>query len=383
MIDFPPRLPNMAFLKRAALFLTITAAVFLLIEGCSSTILVLHEWTQRPSRSPVSRYDALLGWVTKPSLSLPDSWSGSGIHTNAQGFRGQSNIARHIPSGRIRVLCSGDSFAFSEQVGDDEAWCQLLMRLDERLETVNFGESGYGVDQAYLRYVRDTAPLEYNIHLFTFIGGDLTRMGRTDHYGYAKPYFQLESDTLVVKGVPVPRALPSVTRFSTWLSERLQSLQLGARITRRASSTFASERTTGSERMELARKRIAPLAKQVFHEVQRLNKEKNSVAVFVYLPTEMELDETLPWTSSCISCETWRPWIAAAMDSLGYNFIDLTPALREVPLDTAVRFFIPEDGHYTAAGNAWVAESLYERLRSLPDVAPLLESPKDSEDVAN
>ena len=71
------------------------------------------------------------------------------------------------------------------------------------------------------------------------------------------------------------------------------------------------------------------------------------------------------------------------MDSLGYNFIDLTPALREVPWDTAIRFFIPGDGHYSAAGNAWVAESLYDRLRNLPDVASLLESPEDSVDGAN
>ncbi len=194
----------LGLVKRVALFLTITAAVFLLIEGCSTTILVLHEWTRRSSSGPVRRYDPLLGWVTNPSLSLPDFWSGSGLHTNAQGFRGQSDIARHIPSGRIRVLCSGDSFAFSEQVGDDEAWCQLLTRLDERLETVNFGQSGYGVDQAYLRYVRDTAPLEYDLHLFTFIGPDLTRMGRTDHHGYAKPYFQLEADTLVGGEPPDP-----------------------------------------------------------------------------------------------------------------------------------------------------------------------------------
>ncbi len=135
--------------------------------------------------------------------------------------------------------------------------------------------------------------------------------------------------------------------------------------------------------MDLERERIAPLTKQIFRQVQQLNEEKNSVAVFVYLPLEPDLDETLPWPDSCEACETWRPWVGAVMDSLGYNFIDLTPALREIPLDTAIRFFIPGDGHYSVAGNAWVAESLYERLRGLPDVAPLLESPKHSEDAAN
>ncbi len=362
-------------LKRAALFMTITVSVFLLVEGCSSTLLALREWTQRSSGSTIRHYDPLLGWVTDTSLSRPQLWSGSGLHTNAQGFRGRSDIASRVPAGRIRVLCSGDSFAFGEQVGDDEAWCHLLTRQDQRLETVNFGLSGYGVDQAYLRYRRDTAPLEYSVHLFTFIGPDFTRVGKRDHHGYAKPYFELEDDTLVVEGVPVPRALPRLTRFSTWVSQHVRSLELGSRIARRITGTFSSQPASRSERMELERERIAPLAKQIFRQVQQLNEEKNSVAVFVYLPLEPEFDETLPWADSCEACETWRPWVEAVMDSLGYNFIDLTPALREVPWDAAIGFFIPGDGHYSAAGNAWVAESLYDHLRSLPDVAPLLEPP--------
>jgi hypothetical protein len=370
-------------IKRAALFMTITVSVFLLVEGGSSTLIVLREWTQRPSGSTIRRYDPLLGWVTKPSLSLPQLWNGSGLHTNSQGFRGQQDIAGRVPDGRIRVLCSGDSFAFGEQVGDDEAWCQRLTQQDERLETVNFGLSGYGIDQAYLRYIRDTAPLEYDIHLFTFISADFTRVGMRDHHGYAKPYFQLENDTLVVEGVPVPRALPKLTRFSTWVSQHVRSLQLGSRLARRITGTFSSQPPSRSRRTELERERIAPLVKQIFRQVQRLNEEKNSVAVFVYLPLEQEFDETLPWADSCEACETWRPWVGAVMDSLGYNFIDLTPALRGVPWDTAIRLFIPGDGHYSAAGNAWVAESLYDHLRSLPDVAPLLESPQDSADGAN
>jgi len=373
----------MVLLKRVSLFLAITAVVFLLIEGCSSTVLVLHEGTRRPSGSSLRHHDPLLGWVANPSLSRPGLWSGSGFHTNSQGFRGQSEISSRVQTGRIRVLCSGDSFALGQHVGDDEAWCQLLTQLDQRLETVNIGEPGYGIDQAYLRYVHDTAPLEYDIHLFTFIGPDFTRVDKSDHYGYAKPYFQLEADTLVVKGVPVPRVLPGLRRLSTWLSENVRSLRLGNRIAGQVSSTFGPEPLGRKERMELERQRVAPLAKQVFRQVRQLNEEKNSVAVFVYLPLESELDETLPWASSCESCKIWRPWVVSVMDSLGYNFIDLTPALREVPLDTAVRFFLPGDGHYSVAGNAWVAESLYDRMHRLPEVAPLLESPQDSADAKN
>jgi hypothetical protein len=373
----------MAPLRRVALFMTITISVFFLVEGCSSSLLALREWTKRPPGSTIRHHDPLLGWVTDTSLSRPALWSGSGLHTNSQGFRGQSEIADLVPAGRIRVLCSGDSFAFGEQVGDDEAWCQLLTQQDRRLETVNLGLSGYGIDQAYLRYRRDTEPLEYDIHLFTFIGPDLTRVGERDHSGYAKPYFELENDTLVVRGVPVPSALPRLTRISTWLTEHVRSLEFGSRIARRLGSMLSSESAPRFERIDLERDRIAPLAKQIFHQVQQLNEKKNSVAVFVYLPLEQEFDETLPWADSCEACKTWRPWMGAVMDSLGYNYIDLTPALREVPWKEAISFFIPGDGHYSAAGNAWVAETLYDYLRDLPEVAPLLESRQDSAHDAN
>jgi hypothetical protein len=52
-----------------------------------------------------------------------------------------------------------------------------------------------------------------------------------------------------------------------------------------------------------------------------------------------------------------------------HNLGDLTPALREVPWDGAIRFFVPGMGAYSAAGNAWVAETLCDHLRSLPVAA--------------
>ena len=362
-------------LGQAALFVTITLALLMLLEGCSSTLLVFREWSQRPTSSTIRRYDPLLGWVMLPSLSRPDVWDGAGLRTNSRGFRGQHETSDRVPPGRIRVLCSGDSFALGERVGDEQAWCQRLTELDPRLETVNFGQSGYGIDQVYLRYVRDTAPLDYHMHLFTFIATDIRRTGEKDHHGYAKPYLELDADTLAVRGVPVPRVLPRLTRFSTWLSDHFRTLEVGGRIARRVTRIFASGPTAPADPEDLELQRIGPVAKELFRQTQMRNEEKNSVAVFVYLPVERELGEVAWWATSCRSCEIWRPWVTAVMDSVGYNFIDLTPALQGVPLDTAIRFFIPGDGHYSAAGNEWVAETLYDRLQQLPDVAALLASP--------
>jgi hypothetical protein len=71
------------------------------------------------------------------------------------------------------------------------------------------------------------------------------------------------------------------------------------------------------------------------------------------------------------------------MDTLELPFIDLTPALRSVPVSRAATFFIPERrrsrGHYTEAGNEWVAEMLYSRLKEISQIRTLLagiESPQ-------
>src|SRR5262249_57725400 len=97
------------------------------------------------------QYDPDLGWVTAPQKDLPDlDGPGMSVRTNAQGFRNTHAISLAVPAGKVRLLCSGDSFTFGYSVGNEHTWCQRLEALDPRFETVNLGVNGYGVDQAYL-----------------------------------------------------------------------------------------------------------------------------------------------------------------------------------------------------------------------------------------
>lgn len=69
------------------------------------------------------------------------------------------NGARRSPAypqpGNECVSIYGDSFAWGDEVDDENAWPNLLSR---RLgcRVANFGVGGYGVDQAYLRYLNNT-----------------------------------------------------------------------------------------------------------------------------------------------------------------------------------------------------------------------------------
>jgi hypothetical protein len=99
-----------------------------------------------------------------------------------------------------------------------------------------------------------------------------------------------------------------------------------------------------------------------------LSAEKGIVSIFVFLPTENNIGGDT----------AWHRWVVATMDTLGLPFLDLTPALRNLPAPRLATFFIPDSsraaGHYAEAGNEWVAEVLYDHLLETPRIQELLDS---------
>lgn len=119
------------------------------------------------------------------------------------------------------MICSGDSFTLGYGVRDDETWCHQLMQLDDRLETVNMGQGGYGFDQAYLWFRRDGVRLAHHVQVFAFISDDFRRMERVEFIGYAKPVLRVVGDSLRVDNVPVPRRGYGVASWFTRNAEPL------------------------------------------------------------------------------------------------------------------------------------------------------------------
>lgn len=90
------------------------------IEGLASYILIARNAIETESLSArrFTKYDATLGWVNEPNIFLPDLY-GPGIYlrTNAQQFRANHDTPDLVAQGKIRVVCSGDSFM--EGITDD------------------------------------------------------------------------------------------------------------------------------------------------------------------------------------------------------------------------------------------------------------------------
>jgi hypothetical protein len=145
--------------------------VWLAIEGIAWVGGVLLSrrgllYAPQPSsgyESYLSRRDPVLGWPPPAAFGTDgkhDEWG--------------SRIIPAFADGRDAcVSLYGDSYAWSEEVGPEDAWSNVLSAL-LGCRVSNYGVGGYGTDQAYLRFsrnARDTAPIVVLAHF----PGDIVR----------------------------------------------------------------------------------------------------------------------------------------------------------------------------------------------------------------
>jgi hypothetical protein len=353
-------------IKRAAIGVVLAVVAIIGAEGASSLFMLAVEARSvepPPANFRQAVHDTLLGWVGLPNLAIADNWgSQTPLTTNAEGLR----IHRPAPatggaSGEQRILCSGDSFTYGAGVGDDDTFCARLEHAMPGVRTVNIAHSGYGIDQMYLRYLRDGGRYPHQVHLFGFIWHDFERMTMETFFGYAKPVVRLEDGRLVPDNVPVPE-WKGYTRWSA----------VGALLPRARLMQLAGERPEAGDSTQMARvdAQVQAPAEAIFRELARLGKERGSTQVLVYLTSPPDLT---PGPN-----DIRRAKVAEMSRKAGIPLIDLTEEMRRLPADTAAWMFITANAlrvrgsalHYTPKGHAWVAERLAAHLRALPLAVP-------------
>jgi hypothetical protein len=339
----------------------INAAVLILllvvIEGVSSYLLVGREFL---SAEPVAErahteYDATLGWINRPNVHLENLY-GPGVYlsTNSQRYRNAQDFSPAIPTGKVRIVCSGDSFTLGYGVDNDHTWCQLLAGEDERLQTVNLGQGGYGVDQAYLWYGMNRDRLEHDIVIFAFITYDFRRMRFDSFLGFGKPYLALQDGELTTMNTPVPRR----AYYSPWLTAGLPVLRElnTVKLWNRISSRFFPRRA-GAGAVGDADSTRAVVAR-IFADLYAASQTEQRKLVLVYLPMIEDY-------SGFDLTKRWRRFVADEAAARGYHLVDMVEELRKLPPDIASGMFDTGHRHYTVAGNRFVAETLYRKLGEL------------------
>ena len=358
------------FVRDTIIKLAIAAFLLVLMEGVAGYAYVARRissyrnvWVQGNVR-----YDSDLGWANIPNVYLPNLF-GPGVYfrSNSQGFRNDADFSPEIPHGKFRIICSGDSFTMGSGVNNDQTWCQLLAQLDHRIQTVNMGQGGYGIDQAYLWYKRDGSKLDFDLHILGFVYDDFSRMTYVSHWGYDKPILVVENGKLVTKNVPVPRHNTLLEKLKDRLSP-LTELRTAAvlRYLVRLIAPRVYESDYGSRQAQ-----AIPVAFKVFESLREEHKEKNHLFVMVYFPIHDDC------TGEATGDDPLRQIIAEESQKEGLLFWDLTPDCQEFPAKTVQNMFLLPPhlapGHFTAEGNQLVANLLYHKMMQTPEIAARLE----------
>ena len=345
--------------------LALVVVLLCAVEGLSGFTVVVYRALISPQLAERrhTEHDPLLGWVHRPNVTIPDMYGhGRTLTINGQRLRSRVDFAVRPPAGKTRIVCSGDSFTLGNGVGDDDTWCAVLQQMEPRLESVNMGQGGYGLDQIDLWYRRDRAKLVHDIHLFAFVTEDIVRMRLDDFLGYPKPRLALQDGELVPVNVPVPRPNPLRTFYNLNL-RRLDSLAT-VRVARRLFGAHDSARgeTDDTQLRAVLAAMIRTLARD----------DHASLRVLVYLPM---LSDYLGKGSNA-----WCAFLAEEARRNGLPFINLIDAFRTLPPQEIEGLYIgPEDtdhvdtpGHLNERGNRVVARLLLEHLRALPEFELLL-----------
>jgi hypothetical protein len=339
-----------------------TLLILALIEGASSLAIAANVWIRQPVQSMAAErvhleYDEQLGWKHKPDLALTDLYGpGKNLHTNSQRLRAKRDYTAEVPAGRVRIVCSGDSFTLGHSVDDADAWCNRLQELEPRVESVNMGQAAYGVDQAYLWFRRDAEWMAHDIQLFGFIYTDFERMQSDNFLGYPKPLLRVVNGKLELDNVPVPRTMDDVVG-STRRREAIGLLRvvaLARAIGRRLGIDSPSRASVA-----LSNADVESSAALIFEELKRINEAKGSQLVLLFLPRSG--DESFQWSDS------WRAFVSREAQRLGIPVIDLVPEFRKLRVDEIKGLFVDpfRPSHYNEAGNDWVASQVLQRLNEL------------------
>lgn len=355
--------------------------LFLIIEGLSSSIIVIQKIIRKEPLAERlhTKYDRDLGWINIPNIYIQDMY-GPGIYlrTNSQSFRNNNDFEKNIPKGKIRIICSGDSFTFGYGVDNDHTWCQRLVDFNSNLETVNMGQGGYGIDQAYLWFKRDSERINYDIHIFAFTTHDFGRMETDESGGYGKPILSVQNDLLITKNVPVPKR----PYYLPWLNDnfpiikKLHVFELGGKLSKRLLKSFKIPNNIIQS--ENQKKEIIPaiinmreVESRIFKDIKNINRTKNSIGILLFLPTSFEY-KALP--------QYWKQILTDEAEKNNLIFIDLIDEFQKLPADYMKDLFIPDGvikfdsaaGHYTEEGNRYIADILYKKMNAIREISEKL-----------
>ncbi|MGH9198097.1 MAG: hypothetical protein ACRD1T_20485, partial [Acidimicrobiia bacterium] len=173
----------------------------------------------------LTQLDSELGWRYRPG------YRDSQNQMNLQGLRSTREYATVPGPGVIRVAAFGDSFVYCNEVGNHDSWPTLMEAMSPSLEVLNYGVGGFGVDQAFLRYMNEGSMLSPDVVVMGFAPDDLRRLVNVyrrfisnREFPLIKPRFLLASDNDLQL---LPNPARQVSAYQRYLHQPASIIELG------------------------------------------------------------------------------------------------------------------------------------------------------------
>ncbi len=325
---------------------------------------------------------------------------------NAHGFRDYERTYGK-PKGTFRILVFGDSYTEGLQVPLEKTFPALLeKKLNEnsdsrKFEVLNFGQSGFGTADSYMRYLNFGVQYDPDLVLLAFYtGNDFRNNSRILNGESLAFYFSFdENENLVVdsslideyqKGLNIPKrifqAIKQKSYLASLLSERIFLLR------QQSKANYIRERLQSDKEagegvldefsdLNIYLTKLAPLWKQAFGITEGgIQKFKNSVeqhgAKFVLVtlsnPEQIHFEiqqEVIKQHSVSFDFEQPDKFLEKFAIRNGVMFLKLLPVLKGYHIKTG-RYLHGFDsskyglgrGHWNEIGHQIAAETIFEFL---------------------
>jgi hypothetical protein len=348
------------------------ALSYSLSESHKNTLIHL---LKKDTSKSILTYSPTLGWTVKKGGKTKL------YQTNSQGIRGDKKFS-FIPSNQtIRISAFGDSFTFSEDVNNDDAWAKILTSTYSDLEVLNFGVGGYGLDQAFLRYKQDG--IQFNSHII-FIGYMTSNINRNvniyvpfirpdTRIPLSKPRFILKNKKLILVKNPMKQLsqyqkildhpeeiLPQMAADDfyphqffkkEWRADFLPSIRLFKIVIHSINQKFMPK--TG---LYIGDAPALKITLRIFDEFVKASLQNNSLPIILIFPRISDIKRYQQGKP-----RQYNPLITS-FKSKGFLFIDLLEVfIEQGKINNLEELFIP---HYNPRVNQWVAKYIFNYLKT-------------------
>tara|TARA_Y100001978_G_scaffold203423_1_gene229195 strand:+ start:3431 stop:4531 length:1101 start_codon:yes stop_codon:yes gene_type:complete len=306
----------------------------------------------------ISSPDNKLGYVPKDGFDDNINyfgWNKSRVTIEKYGIRKSST--QGLRNQKFNVLTVGDSFAFGDQVNNNETWQSCLNLKQKKYNFINAGVFGYGTGQAYLRaqiLSKKISPRPDFIILNHLVGHDFPRDKYKFRTGFPTPSLVSNGDEIYISSPPTDYVIGTKFFIPKSNLEIIQNNILKALGNSRIIAKF------NNYYQSVARKRVSiqhpsAASEDEIREWIVLNSKESPIKIIWLL----QYAETFYKNPEFISKK--REELIRSLKFNDLEFIDTYIILKNKLKKGSDKNSI-WNGHHTKYGNELVCKSIYEFL---------------------